>query len=94
MLPTRVGRSDRPVADLPAILLAQACPMPCRAMGMSLLAAGVPLTLLVDLAAGDDLDSAEILAVEQATAMAVTERAHGAQERAIPKWGKGNSDIA
>ncbi|MDX6285764.1 MAG: hypothetical protein QOG53_1249 [Frankiales bacterium] len=62
-------------ADLPAILLARAC-----------LAAGVPLTLLLDLAA-DEIDSAEIFAVEQVTAMA-------ARERAITNQGKRNSEIA
>jgi hypothetical protein len=47
-------------ADLSAVLLARA-----------FLSAGIPLSLLLDLAAGDSLDSAEILAVEQATALCV-----------------------
>jgi hypothetical protein len=37
------------------------------------LTAGIPLTLLLDLAAGDRLVSAEILAIEQAAQLAAAE---------------------
>lgn len=37
----------------------------------TVLTAGIPLTLLLDLAAAETLDSAAILAQEQATALAV-----------------------
>jgi hypothetical protein len=70
-------------ADLPAILLARAY-----------LAAGVPLTLLLDLSAGETLDSAEIMAMEQAAALVTAERARSAAERPRATWDKRNTEIA
>jgi hypothetical protein len=69
----------RPPAHLPAIVVLQA---------------GIPLSLLLDLAAGSSLDSAEILAVEQATALARAEVQSGASERDGANVGKGESDVA
>jgi hypothetical protein len=73
----------RPATDLPAVLLARAY-----------LAAGIPLTLLIDLSAGSDLDSVEILAVEQATALVTSDRARGADERVRATSDKRNLEIA
>jgi hypothetical protein len=63
-------------------------------LAQAYLAAGIPLSLLIDLAAADDLDSAEILAVEQAAALARAESVRAAAERAMTYPTKGESSVA
>jgi hypothetical protein len=93
----------RPVTDLPALALARpVTDLPAVALARACLISGVPLTLLLDLAAGERLDSAEILAVEAAAALARPECVAAASPGRgvhLPPYGDevagtGHSDIA